>query len=203
MYTPYDLVRYRSLRRSTITLSVGYFSVLFFYYGVSSTIDKIGFNPVLNSVLLGLGSLIGVPISFLIADSILRRYLGMFYNVFSGICCLAIYFLIVPASCEICTENTIQMTLLVLIRIVSVVQNQIVFLHQIEAFPVAIRSIGIGITSLLGDIGIFCSQFIIVAAFEVSIKFPFLILAICSVFFTINYYLAPETLNEPLKDQVE
>ena len=127
----------------------------------------------------------------------------MFYNAFCGICCLAIYFLTVPASCEVCTENTIQMILLILMRIATVVQNQIFYLHLIEAFPLSIRSIGLGTTSILGDIGIFCSQFIIVAAFEVSIKFPFLILTICSFFFMVNYYLAPETLNESLKDQID
>ena len=44
-------------------------------------------------------------------------------------------------------------------------QNQILFLHLIEAFPVAVRSMGIGIPTLFGAIGIFCSQFIIIGAF--------------------------------------
>lgn len=101
--TPYDLLRYKSLRRAAITLSIGYFSVNFIYYGLSSTTDKIGYNPILNGVLLGIGSLIGIPVSFLMANRTPRRGYEIFYNLFSGVCSLIIFFIKVPTNCEFCS----------------------------------------------------------------------------------------------------
>ena len=83
-------------------MSFGYLGVNFIYHSLSSTIDKVGFNSVLNGVLLGVGSLMGIPVCYLIANCVPRRDFGMLYYMFSGICSLIIYFIKVPSSCEFC-----------------------------------------------------------------------------------------------------
>ena len=150
-----------------------------------------------------MGSMIGVIVSFLIAGIVMRRYFGMFANFFSGICDMVIFFIIVPSSCEVCSENIAEVALMTMVAIITLAQNQILYLHLVEAFPVAVRSMGIGIPTLFGTVGVFCSQFIIISAFEVSLKFPFLIMAAFGFIGTLSYYLAPETLNEPLKEQID
>lgn len=96
MVTPYDLIRYKSLRVPTITLSIAYLGMDFFYTAPSSALDQIGINPILNGTLIGIGSLIGLPISYLIVSKTPRRLFGIFYNIFSGICALGLILIKVP-----------------------------------------------------------------------------------------------------------
>ena len=94
--TPFDLIRYPSLRTATITLSIGYLGMDFFYSAPSSAINKVGINPILNGILLGAGSLIGLPISYLVVARTPRRLYGIFFNLFSCICGLGMVFIKVP-----------------------------------------------------------------------------------------------------------
>ena len=84
-----------------------------------------------------------------------------------------------------------------------VFQTSVIYIHFVEFYPVSIRSIGLGIPTLFGSIGVFCSQVFIVSAFEVSLVLPFAIMTGAAVLGLMNYAFTTETLNTNPKDQIE
>ena len=146
---PLDLFRYPSLRVKSIAFTVYAFLISIAYFAQSMNIDKIGFNPTLNQLLMNIAELLHVPI-LLLTVSIVRRQISGFVTM--SVCCflsLATYFLLVPSNCELCLEVYIQMGLILVARLFLLYQYTIGIMNFESFYPLSIHSVALGLHGVI------------------------------------------------------
>jgi OCT family organic cation transporter-like MFS transporter 4/5 len=101
--SPWDLMRFRSLRTTTLLTSVLGFVILSMYYGPALSIGSIGFNTYVTNIAILFSDLIGIIPCYYYIDKVQRRMTGLAMFSVTLVCSFILLFVEKQEKCELCT----------------------------------------------------------------------------------------------------
>ena len=105
-----DLIRYKSLRTITYATSMVFFCITFVYYGISFTMDSVGLNIYVNTVIISSAETLAYIITNKFIPSTKRKKTSIIgYLIACVLSCAFIFLKTDESNCEgICTIMIIQ-----------------------------------------------------------------------------------------------
>lgn len=88
-----DLFRYKSLRQTSILMSLIFACTTFLYYAPLMLVDSFGFDFYVNGVLINTSELLTYCVSYFTIAKIRRKLLSQILFSLAAICCFALIFL--------------------------------------------------------------------------------------------------------------
>jgi MFS family permease len=131
----FDLLRFRSLRRNTIYLSIVLFFLASLYIGPSSVIDQFEVDIFLLQIILSISDCIAYPIACYFISTTRRRRAGIKYFGLCALFTLAAHFFEPTDGCTSCLPAIIRVVLLFLSRYCVSYYYGVVFLYIVEIYP--------------------------------------------------------------------
>jgi len=187
-----DLLRYKKLRSRFLIACYLWFSTSGIYYGLSINIKNLPGDIYTNGILIYTAEIFSYVISGYIIETSLGRKNSMIIFEFISFFGYLIAFVF--------TIRSYWLTIISFIArfAISAVYN-IIYTYSIEIYPTTLRAKGFGTNSLCARIGgIFFP--IIIEMFSDKVQIIFLSLNLISI--VLIMYL-PETLEKPLKDEID
>lgn len=200
--SPLDLLRYGSLRSTSILLVLIFMLSDMLFYFHSSVIDRIGVNPKFNALIIGLGELSSLPWAVFFIPKLERK--KIFWALFACGSALSFVtsFLHVPSECDYCEEGLVQMGLIALTRFCIFFFWCCIYSYVTEFYPVSILSIASGIPTAFGGLGISLCQIIFMSASEENLNI-FVIAGVSMFIICLLVCGIPESYHMEHRDQID
>lgn len=100
--SPLDLVRFKSLRSTTICCCLLGFVIFSMYYGPSLIIDSVGFNTFVTSFALQLSEMLMYIPGYYLIDKLKRQKTGAIAFLCTMVCSFVLIFIEKPENCRNC-----------------------------------------------------------------------------------------------------
>ena len=200
--SPLDLIKYPSLRSTSIFIVfIFMFSDMLFLFP-SSVIDRIGVNPKFNALIIGLGELSCFPWAVFLIPKLETK--KIFWTTFAcgSILSFITSFIHVPSQCDYCQEGILQMGLITLTRFFILFFWCCLYSYVTEFYPVSILSIASGIPTAFGGLGISFCQLIFMSASQRNFNI-FLIAGIIMLGNCLLVCGIPESYYMQQRDQID
>eukprot|EP01016_Furgasonia_blochmanni_P030930 TRINITY_DN32044_c0_g1_i2.p1 TRINITY_DN32044_c0_g1~~TRINITY_DN32044_c0_g1_i2.p1 ORF type:complete len:454 (-),score=14.14 TRINITY_DN32044_c0_g1_i2:260-1621(-) len=207
MVTYYDLVGFRSLRFITVLMCINCIMLNFNYYGLFFTIDKLGPDVALNTLMISLGDLVGCIVAIPLVDRLRRGASTMWSYGLAAVCGVLFALVEIPDECSaagaLCTEKGFTAAMLFLNRCFICYAEATTILHAIELYPTPIRSIGLCFCLSVGKFFGGAPAAIILDEFKLLTGLnPILCFSIASVIAIFTILPLRETKDEHLLDTI-
>ncbi|KAJ8276371.1 hypothetical protein COCON_G00081230 [Conger conger] len=195
IYTMYDLLRTRVMRKISVCLMFVWFSTSFAYYGLAMDLQKFGVSIYLIQVIFGAVdipakllamtslSFLGRPISQ--AGCLLLSAAAIFANIF------------VPSDMQ-----TLRTTFAVLGKGLTSASFTCVYLFTGELYPTVIRQTGMGFSSTMARVGSMAAPAVLILD-EFLPTLPSVVYGGSAVVAGVISLFLPETLNVPLPETID
>ena len=152
--TPPDLVRFSSLRLTTVCVCFISFATYLMYYGSGFVFKSMQFDIFASNFILQLSELVVlIPIYFYIEK--IRRKIAEQSIFLLAICTAGILmFIKIPAGCNMCFEYILQIIFAILFRLALAFYFCVFFIHLNELFPLRISGLALSMASAFGSLAI-------------------------------------------------
>ncbi len=115
--SPLDLLRFTSLRITTIVSCLLSYIVISMYYGPTLIIDSIGFNTYVSSFAIQLSEIVGFIPSYFYIDKVKRKSTGFILFLITVTSALIISMIKKPENCNLCYQSIIELFLVFIFRL--------------------------------------------------------------------------------------
>ncbi|XP_070534567.1 beta-alanine transporter-like [Ptychodera flava] len=183
----------KELRYRTISISVGWFSVGVFYYGIAYNFNFVTDNAILTLGLISIGDVIAYVLCWPMLKYLPRRWLLFSSMTVSGVC------LIVAGVVDI---EAMKLVLCVGAKMIALAVYIALFGYTAELFPTEVRNASIGLGQTLASIGMTLAPYIF-SLMDINPLLPFIILSSLFAFGGLMVLLLPETFKRDLMDSID
>ncbi|XP_062309843.1 solute carrier family 22 member 6 [Osmerus eperlanus] len=195
VYTAYNLVKTRVMRRVSICLMVVWFSTSFAYYGIAMDLQKFGLNIYLMQIIFGFVDFPAKLVALGMLTYLGRRVTQATCLIVSGLIIFANIF--VPSDMQ-----TVRTTLACLGKAFTSSSFTCVYLFTGELYPTVIRQTGMGFTSTMSRLGSMAAPAVLILD-EVLPALPGMVYGGAALVAGVFACFLPETLDVPLPDTIE
>ncbi|KAL4481966.1 hypothetical protein ABPG74_008055 [Tetrahymena malaccensis] len=203
IYGVFDLVKFKSIRLTTLCTSIVFFITQISYYGTNFTLSQIGLDTKYNTIAVAFSELLAFSLVVIAIPKLQRRKWSFILTTIYSIIYIIFFFIKKPDNCtEYCKENIIQIALISLSRCLLSFQFSLCYVYFSEIYPTTIRSLGLGFISTIGQIGSAVSAYIVTYFNNQNIS-PIGIMGICSFISILAYFPLRETYSQPLKNEID
>ena len=150
--SPFDLMRFASLRVTTIVSCLLGYIVLSMYYGPALIIDSIGFNTYVSSFAIQLSELIGYIPCYYFIDKVKRRSTGFWLFIVTVVSSFILSVIEKPEGCEFCLESIIEVIVIFFFRFAIATEFILFLVYIVELFPTRVVGIGMSAVNSSGTI---------------------------------------------------
>ncbi|KAK5858078.1 hypothetical protein PBY51_002249 [Eleginops maclovinus] len=195
MFTAYDLLRTRRMRRISICLLAVWFATSFAYYGLAMDLQKFGVSIYQIQLIFGA---VDFPAKLMALGML--SYLG---RRVSQATCLFVSALIIFANILVPADmQTVRTTLACLGKGFTSASFTTVYLYTGELYPTVLRQTGMGFVSTMARVGSMAAPAVLILD-EVLPALPSVVYGGAAVLAGVFACFLPETLNKSLPDTIE
>jgi len=201
-----DLLRFKSLRSTTLIGSFLCFSIYFNYYGTIFALTSVQVNSYVLTIILAVAELFAYYMSGVMAQKLSRRFS---FALCSTICCVAnLLFMIfpVPKHCasesDTCYQVYMQLILSTINRFAVAIAMALSGIYVSEIFPTPVRAIGSGLIVFIARLGSFVATLAISFCLKSQVN-PILAFGALCFPAIIASLMAKETQGLPLPESIE
>lgn len=146
-------MRFGSLKFKIVDCCIISFATYFIYTWSGSMIGSFGFDIYSKNFIMQLTELTVLIPVWIYVEKIKRKFVGLTVFIVTFFASVILMFLIVPAKCDTCEENTIKFLMIILIRGAIAAYLCIFTLYLNELFPMRVSGLGVGTASAFGSLG--------------------------------------------------
>ncbi|XP_070534566.1 organic cation transporter protein-like [Ptychodera flava] len=183
----------KELRYRTISISVGWFSLGAFYYGITYNFNFVTNNASLTLGLISIGDLIAYALCWPMLKYLPRRWL-----LFSSMTVSALFWIVAG----IVDNEAMKVALCVGAKMISLIVYTSFFGYSAELFPTEVRNASVGLGQTLAHIGAALAPYIF-SLMDIDPLLPFIILSSLFAFGGLMVLLLPETFKRDLMDSID
>ena len=174
----------------------------YLYYGPVVIVDKLGSNPFISQIVIGLSEFLACPISYWYIEKLPRIKAGKISYIcallFNGI----LIFVNPGEQCHGCFWGNVQIFFVFASRFVVSFFSSILFLYATELFPQRARGLGFGFISAMGAVASSSGQYIFSQLEDKHIN-PMIFFSLFSMIALVIFFFSKQTHNQPLQDQIQ
>ena len=174
----------------------------YLYYGPIIIVDKLGSNPFVSQIVVGMSEFLACPFSYWFVEKLPRVRTGQVSFAFALVFNLILIFIHTGEDCHGCFAGIVQIFLVFASRFVISFYSSLFFLYATEIFPLRARGLGFGMCSAMGALASSSGQFIFSYLEDEHIS-PMILFSSFSLLAIIVFCFMNETLNQPLQDEIE
>lgn len=196
--TAIDLLRYKSIRWNFILASIFMFCINFLYMGPAVIISELKLGIFASQIILGATEAVSYPFCSLFIEKLPRKKSGYLLVGIPLVIFALLSFFNVEIDCDNCNEGMFETVLVFTARFCICAYFSVFFLFLTEIYPLPVRGIGFGMTSVFGALASISSQFILTSISKTKIN-PMIIFTFISVIGILALFQLPETLHKTLE----
>lgn len=189
-----DLFHTPILRKRICVLSFMRYLFTLSFFGLSLHLQHLSTNIILLQFLIGALAILISVIGHFVLNHMGRRITQMVFMSLRGIFMLTAIF--VPQEMQ-----TLRIIMATLAGALSPLCMGVSRLHTNELLPTTLRATGMGVISVLGNIGLFLAPLFMMLAIY-SANLPWIFYGGSSILNGFSVFLLPETNNQPLPDSI-
>lgn len=157
----FDLFKYKSIRWTSISAAMIFFGIQSIYYSSTLNSNSVGFTKTINQVIFGISETLGYLSAELVIHWCRRRRATFVGMGLASLLCLVLGGMVM-------LENDSNQSVMKWLETIALMLNRfslccfwsIFFVYVAELYPIEVRSIGFGWTSVVGMLGSTVSPFV-------------------------------------------
>jgi len=201
IFTYWDLIRYPSLRKYTISTCICFIGALIFYYGINYFVPNIGLGFYLNTVFVSGGEVVGYFIMELTVTKMKRKNWSIAIHLTVTALC-AIQALVHTFFETSQTVTVVLVSLTIISKLCVAGLFSLIDIYFAELFPTKVRSMAVSLIMALGFVGTLLVPYINEFATWIGVK-PMMMIALIGLITAGFYINLDETLGKKLEDEIE